>query len=54
VRTHEEIAQEEAERIRAEEEAEAERRARRAREADAPTADVPPVGRTTDTEGGAR
>jgi len=41
VRTREEIAQEEAERIRAEEEAETARRARRAREAEAVATEVP-------------
>ncbi len=43
VRTREEIAQEEADRIRAEEEAEERRRARRAREADAPAVGAHPV-----------
>jgi multicomponent Na+:H+ antiporter subunit F len=41
VRSREEIAQEEAERIRAEEEAQAQRRARRAREADASPVEAP-------------
>lgn len=43
VRSREEIAQEEAERIRAEEEAQAARRARRAREAENPARDAPHV-----------
>lgn len=43
VRTREEIAQEEADRIRAEEEAEDRRRARRAREAEAPAVEALPV-----------
>lgn len=43
VRSREEIAQEEAERIRAEEEAEAARRARRARESEVATPDAEPV-----------
>jgi multicomponent Na+:H+ antiporter subunit F len=43
VRTREEIAQEEADRIRAEEEAEERRRARRAREADVPAVEAHPA-----------
>lgn len=52
VRSREEIAQEEADRIRAEEEAEDRRRARRAREADAPAVETHPAHPEDEPAGG--